>query len=384
MGEKYEKGISLENLVVEVLQSKGYEVKHNVTLRGRSGVEHQIDVYAEFRAPLHTSKMIVECKSHDKPVGKDAVIKLVYEVQDLGVDKGILVTTSYFTADAVSIAGSYNVDLWDGVKLSELRSELTLDTSSIPMNAFHVKPIISIEKAIKVVDKSLKGFFGRKGYIESDSMLFYPFYEVNIDARIREEKEESAAIVTATLLIDGIAEVLCDYDHKYHKVNIIAVLPTLSNEEKVVFRKLSVHGPLTISTLTSLTGWPTSRVRRILHALVVKEVVVTVTKGQYQVARKVPDPSNLRSISSKLKVEKGVPIDKMKVKPTLNMDKVEEIVDIFWDGHIKEYKIVFYPYYVCKLIKEGKKYIKVIDMQSGEIDVRMNVILTSVYSQLPF
>jgi HJR/Mrr/RecB family endonuclease len=44
-------------------------------------------------------------------------MKLIHEVGDLGVDRGILVTTSYFTPDAVSTAQGYNVELWDNVKL---------------------------------------------------------------------------------------------------------------------------------------------------------------------------------------------------------------------------------------------------------------------------
>ena len=53
----YEKGLRLEKCISDLFSSKGYEVKHNIKLKGRSGVEHQIDVYAEYKAPLHTSRI---------------------------------------------------------------------------------------------------------------------------------------------------------------------------------------------------------------------------------------------------------------------------------------------------------------------------------------
>ncbi|MEM1831719.1 MAG: hypothetical protein QXJ97_09360 [Desulfurococcaceae archaeon] len=56
----YEKGVELEKLVYRLFLSRGYDVKHNVKLRGRSGVDHQVDVYVEYRAPLHVSRIVVE------------------------------------------------------------------------------------------------------------------------------------------------------------------------------------------------------------------------------------------------------------------------------------------------------------------------------------
>jgi hypothetical protein len=61
-----DRGLELEKLVANLFKAKGYDAKHNVKMRGRSEVEHQIDVYAEYKAPLHVSKIIVECKSYER------------------------------------------------------------------------------------------------------------------------------------------------------------------------------------------------------------------------------------------------------------------------------------------------------------------------------
>jgi len=135
-----------------------YDVKHNVKLVGRSGIEHQIDVYAEYKAPLHISKIIIECKSYDKPIDKDIVMKLIYEVQDLGVNRGILVTTSYYTPDAISAAEKYNIDLWDSTRLNKLLKGIKAKEIATYSNVLHVKTTISIEKAREITNKHLTGF----------------------------------------------------------------------------------------------------------------------------------------------------------------------------------------------------------------------------------
>ena len=60
-----------------LLKAYGYAVTHNVTLTGKSGNAHQIDVLAEYACPLHTSRLIVEAKAYEHHVGKDVVMKLV-------------------------------------------------------------------------------------------------------------------------------------------------------------------------------------------------------------------------------------------------------------------------------------------------------------------
>lgn len=82
---------------------------------------------------------MIECKAYDKPINKDIVMKLIQEVADLGADRGILVTTSYFTPDAVSTAEGYNVNLWDYNKLSSLLGELKPSTETLG-NIFFVEP----------------------------------------------------------------------------------------------------------------------------------------------------------------------------------------------------------------------------------------------------
>jgi len=186
----YEKGLELEELVSRLFAAKGYDVKHDIKLKGRSGVTHQIDVYAEYRCPLHVSRIVIECKAYDKPVDKDIVMKLIHEVSDLGMDRGILVTTSYFTWDAVKTAEGYNIDLWDNAKLKELLDETGVleERVETPSNVYYVKPLVAIEDAEKTLSKHAKGILSGVKSVEFIGMKYYPYYEINMDIVIVETR----------------------------------------------------------------------------------------------------------------------------------------------------------------------------------------------------
>ena len=384
MSDSYEKGLKLEELVTFIFKNKGYNAKHNVKLTGRSGVKHQIDVFAEYKAPLHVSKIIVECKSYDKPIDKDIVMKLIHEVEDLGVDRGILVTTSYFTPDAVSTAEQYNVDLWDGIKLKELLKEQPIEKIKIPSNLFYTGPLISVQEAVKRIDKELRGMFGRRGNVEESHLVFYPYYEVDIDARIYEEegvirKKVRQKIVSVTVLIDALTGWLCDYEAKNGIVGVLR-LPELSDEEVRVFRMLS-RGNLTTPALASMLSCSTAKARRIVQGLVAKGIAGQQSyKRQtfYYLRIKVPNPLSLRCISSNLKIENGEPKEEViKISPTLSLEKVEKLANYAWEGTVSSYKTILYPYYISKIIEKEKKYIKAIDMVSGKVNERISEIFTS-------
>ena len=391
MSESYERGLELEKLVTKLFQSKGYDAKHNIKLTGKSGVEHQIDVYAEFRAPLHISKVVIECKSYDKPVDKDIVMKLIHEVDDLGVDRGILITTSYFTPDAVSIAEGYNIDLWDGSKLRELLGDAVVEEIATPMNIYHIKPIISAEDSVKVVDDSLKGLFGKKGRIEAHSSIFVPFYEVDVEARIQEvkgvfKKRVEERIVNTRILVDAITGTLCTYLSR-SGVAPVYILPKLSDEERRAFKILMTSGSVTVSAIASLMSCSTAKARKILQGLVAKGVTEMRRYRRsifYQLRTEIPDPSSLQCVSSILKMEMGKPHEDIVIEPTLSLTSVEELVQLFWEGHVKGYRTVYYPYHACKIAEDEKRYIKAIDMMTGRIDERKGRLFTLIYPDLPF
>ena len=95
---------------------KTIDVKHNVKLVGKSGQEHQIDVYWEYEYAGVKHKVAIECKNYNRavPIGK---VRDFYGVlSDLNNVAGIMVTKIGYQDGAKKYADTYGIDL------KELRS----------------------------------------------------------------------------------------------------------------------------------------------------------------------------------------------------------------------------------------------------------------------
>ena len=94
---------------------KPTKVQHNVKLKGKSGCEHQIDVYWEYEIAGNMHRVAIECKNYDSlvPVGKVRDFHGV--LSDLNNVNGIMVSKKGFQEGAKKYAAEY------GISLKELR-----------------------------------------------------------------------------------------------------------------------------------------------------------------------------------------------------------------------------------------------------------------------
>lgn len=141
-----EKGVDYENFVRSVYESilaqdnvKTIDVKHNVSVDGKSGCRHQIDVYWEFKLAGKLYRTAIECKnfSSEVPIGR---IRDFYGVLiDVPNLTGIFATKVGYQSGARKYAEHYGIDL------KELREPTDSDwvgrVRDIDLN-FHV---VSIE-----------------------------------------------------------------------------------------------------------------------------------------------------------------------------------------------------------------------------------------------
>lgn len=107
-----------ELLVARILQGMlkydGFEnlcVDHDVTLIGKSGATHQIDVFWEFKAAGTVYRTCVECKNYNSAVKKLHVAAFSATLSDIGNANGIIATTSSFQKGAKLLAEQNNVRL---------------------------------------------------------------------------------------------------------------------------------------------------------------------------------------------------------------------------------------------------------------------------------
>lgn len=113
-------------------QQSGVKIEghgNSCKVRGKSGVDHQIDVLASHSDGIHTYKTAIECKYAENRVNKDAVTKLAEIIEDAGISKGVIVSKSGFTEDAISFARYKSIGL---VELIELGDKGQLRTKVIP------------------------------------------------------------------------------------------------------------------------------------------------------------------------------------------------------------------------------------------------------------
>ena len=87
------------------------KVLHNIKITGRSGAEHQIDVYWEFKVGGVIYKTCIECKNYNSRVKKSAVASFIGTLQDIGNVTGIFATTVGYQQGAILLAKEYGVRL---------------------------------------------------------------------------------------------------------------------------------------------------------------------------------------------------------------------------------------------------------------------------------
>lgn len=78
---------------------------------GKSGVSHQLDVLTEHSSGIHSYKTAIECKYWKDKVQKDTVTKLAEILGDAHIEKGVVVSKSGFTDDAIAFAKYKNISL---------------------------------------------------------------------------------------------------------------------------------------------------------------------------------------------------------------------------------------------------------------------------------
>ena len=129
--ETYSQAIQYEQLTQavykEILALEGdtlTEVAHNKNVRGRSGVDHQIDVLWRFKKAGLEHSVFVECKNYASPLTLEKIRNFFAVLHDIGNCQGLMVTKTGYQSGVVQFAQFYGIGLkllgpptekdWDG------------------------------------------------------------------------------------------------------------------------------------------------------------------------------------------------------------------------------------------------------------------------------
>ncbi|MBY3522806.1 hypothetical protein GFL85_27215 [Rhizobium laguerreae] len=121
-GTEYEQFV--QTVYQMVINSEGVEnitVQHNTKLTGKSGCEHQIDVYWEFRVAGQTYRTAIECKAFNESVSIGRVRDFYGVLADVPGLSGVFATLVGYQSGAKRYADHY------GISVKELRAPTETD-----------------------------------------------------------------------------------------------------------------------------------------------------------------------------------------------------------------------------------------------------------------
>lgn len=86
-------------------------IQHNVSIAGRSGVEHQVDVYWEFKQAGITHRVLIECKNYASNLTLEKARNFFAVIHDIGNCVGIMVTKTGYQSGAAAFCKHYGLAL---------------------------------------------------------------------------------------------------------------------------------------------------------------------------------------------------------------------------------------------------------------------------------
>ena len=110
-----------EELVAEVQKrlSPNAQVKHNDKIRGKSGALRQVDVSVRETIGQFQILVVIECKDQKDPVDLPKIEQFMGLVQDIGANKGAVVSASGFTSTAINKGTDAGLNLYRLVDMGE-------------------------------------------------------------------------------------------------------------------------------------------------------------------------------------------------------------------------------------------------------------------------
>ena len=104
-------------------------------IKGKSGVEHQIDVFWEYRYAGVSHKVLIECKYYSKAISLIHARNMLGLLNDIPNSQGLIVTTQGFQSGVLDFCNHYEISLkrirppegsdWDGcIQIANVNGKL--------------------------------------------------------------------------------------------------------------------------------------------------------------------------------------------------------------------------------------------------------------------
>ena len=191
MTERDRQGPQLVAAVADYLSQHGYRTATNVSLRGRSGANYEIDILAEKSDDVTTFRMMIECKSWEVAVERQLLAGVHVAMTDLGINKAIVVSAKGWKTATEAGARRLGIELWGPVDVEGRLGRLGADREGAGGRGTVVglTPAMSRSDAEQVVRKQGRGPLG----LSTETVVWFgqfwlPFYQLKV-RHTREDKE---------------------------------------------------------------------------------------------------------------------------------------------------------------------------------------------------
>ncbi|MBI2184681.1 MAG: restriction endonuclease [Thaumarchaeota archaeon] len=119
-------GHGFEDLIEKLLIRMGFKTEGR-----KPTADGGIDIVAISEEPILKGRYIIQCKKWQSPVSVPVIRDLYGVVNAENANKGVLITTSNFTADAIEFARDKPIELIDGARLDELIRQHSLSETTL-------------------------------------------------------------------------------------------------------------------------------------------------------------------------------------------------------------------------------------------------------------
>ncbi|MFZ3253530.1 MAG: restriction endonuclease [Syntrophales bacterium] len=107
--KKFEKLVN----AIHAMRSEGAQIIYDDKVVGkRTGRERQIDISLRFDHSYYSYFVVIECKDYSSAVPISEVEAFRTKLEDVGADKGVMVSSNGFQRGTIETAKAYNIDLF--------------------------------------------------------------------------------------------------------------------------------------------------------------------------------------------------------------------------------------------------------------------------------
>jgi len=367
--------------LINKLREKGFVVKRREVIEGER-VRHIVDILAEAN-PLPDVNIKIGILIHSNDVKIENIEKYIAWLNELPLDKLVIVTTGEVDVEAYELAKKFNIDI---VKFSSKEfSKFKTKTIEKTYEEFYVEPLISMNEAIEILKKEGKSLLARRKKLEACSLTYIPMIMIKGEMAEKHIEEERVTIRNISIVFDGVEgyKVITRGESLALEEDLGSFMD-IPEESLIVLRKLSEYGALEISELSGTLDIPKDKLKILINILVAKSladiygdlVEVRYTLFAYSLdLEEFVERLNAKIHTSAPKDEENAVVLPIKV----NANKLIELIESL-NGKVFSLTTIYYPFYVGILVRESGEVEEplVIDGLRGSTCPSFSMLLSNI------